>query len=549
MEQLKVLIIEAVKELFDVTADVTLTRPDEQFGDFSSNVALQLAKQVGQNPREIAERLAAYLRSDVIEKAEVAGPGFINLTLSDRALVSEVLSFSERNRPLMDFTIVIETNNPNPFKAMHIGHAFNAILADTIANLLDTAGARTHRVSYHGDVGLHVGKSMYALLRYIDGDPSKLDGVPEAERNSFMSRMYAEGSAAYKDDEAAKAEIDELAKQSFTREDPRYAAVYDTVMRWSFQEIDANVARLGSKPVERRFLESEAELRGVRVVRDHTPEVFQESDGALVFKGSEHGAFDNAFVSARGTGLYAARDLGLIQLKTEAYHPDKSYIVTAEEQRAYFKGVIAAAELCMPELAGVTVNIPHGTVRLTTGKMSSRDGEVVEIGWLFDAIAEAITARGGTPDDALIAGALRYEFLRVRVGSDVIFDVNEAVSIQGNSGPYLQYAHARARSILKKTDYDGPFNVDHLPFLTDERLLLRRIGEYAEVLERAGAEQLPHHICTYLFELAQKFNSFYEHNRVIGDPREPQRLFLVAHYAEVLKHGLGVLGIHAPDRM
>ncbi len=551
MRQIRDLVQATVRDLYGQDVAIQLTRPDEQFGDYATNVALQLAGKLADppagGPREIAQAITGRLQHELIAKAEVAGPGFINITVSDEALAAQL--DAQVSQPYAGQTMVIETNNPNPFKAMHIGHAFNAIVADTIANLIESGGAHTYRVSYHGDVGLHVGKSMYSLLAYVDGDPARLQQVPAAERNSFMSRMYAEGSKAYKEDEQAKARIDELAKMSFTREDRVYAEVYEICKAWSFEQIDEIVARLGNKPVERRFLESEADARGVPIVRANVPEVFQESDGALIFKGSEHGSFDNVFVSNRGLGLYGARDLGLMQLKNEQYHPDKSFIVTGGEQAMYFKGVLAAAGLAMPELKDKTVNIPTGLVKLTTGKMSSRTGEVVEISWLFDQIADAVTARGGEPTDPMIAAVLRYEFLRVRIGGDVIFDINEAVSITGNSGPYLQYAHARARSILRKAPAGQNTAGKDLNLEADERSLARKIGEYAEVAELATIELMPHHICNYLYELAQKFNSFYEHNRVIDDPRQDIRLYLVQKYADTLRRGLTLLGIHAPEQM
>ncbi|CAN5415735.1 arginine--tRNA ligase [soil metagenome] len=547
MEEIAQAIGTIVKKLFGVTAEIVLTRPEEQFGDFATNIALQLAQKLGRKPREVAEEIATELKHESITKTEVAGPGFINITLSPEALLT--LVSAQPPQIMHGKTVVIETNNPNPFKAMHIGHAFNAILGDSIANLIEMGGASTYRVSYHGDVGLHVGKSMYSLLRFVKGDAGKLHAVKPEERNSFMSKMYAEGSAAYKDDENVHKEIDELAKQSFTREDKVYAEVYELCKNWSFEQIDSIVARLGNKPVIEKFLESDAELRGIKIVKDNVPEVFQESDGALVFKGSNYGSFDNAFVSSKGTGLYAARDLGLMQLKNEQYHPDQSYIVTAEEQRAYFVGVIAAAEQALPELKGVTVNISTGTVKLTTGKMSSRDGDVIEISWLFDQIGEAIKARGGEPDDPIIAGALRYQFLHVRIGGDVVFDVGDAVSLQGNSGPYLQYAHARARSILRKSGKEAQSLGLGVKFELGERTLVRKLGMYAETVRQATEELMPHIVCTYLYELAQEFNRFYEGNQVIGDIRETLRLSLVSRYADTLKEGLSLLGIHAPDSM
>lgn len=538
-------ISQIISELFSVDVPAVLTRPDEQFGDYATNAALQLAKSLGKNPREVAEQIAEKLR-ETGEYADVtiAGPGFINIRLSDEALFAMMNRESLSTRT--DETVVIETNNPNPFKAMHIGHAFNAVLGDTIANLLAASDARVYRVSYHGDVGLHVGKSMYSLLKYAEGDLSKIEAIPENERNSFMSKMYAEGSKAYKEDEAAKAEINDLAQQSFDPKTPLYIQIYDLCKKWSFEQIDSTVARLGNQPTVYRFLESDADARGVEVVKKNVPKVFQESDGALVFKGSEHGAFDNAFVASNGRGLYAARDLGLMLLKNEQFHPDRSYIVTAEEQRDYFKGVIAAAELVWPEKKGVTVNISTGTVKLSTGKMSSRDGDVIEISWLFDEFAKAIKERGGQPSDDIVAGALRYQFLKVKIGSDVIFDVGEAVSITGNTGSYLQYAHARARSILTKSSQPGSVPEQLQPA---ERRLLRKMSEHQEVIKKASTDLMPHYITTYLYELAQEFNSFYEHNRVIGDTREAERLWLVERYADVLRDGLNLLGIVAPDKM
>lgn len=539
-------IIEAVHTLFGVDVTPVLTRPEPKFGDLATNVALQLAKQVGKNPCEIAEAIAEKLReSGDFAEVSVAGPGFINVRLSDEALLQLVTSEPDAIRAGQ--TVVIETNNPNPFKPMHIGHAYNAILADTMANLLAESGADVKRVSYHGDIGAHVGKSMWALLKYCDGDVAKLEAIAPEERNAFMGKMYAEGARAAKEDDAALVEIDELAKQSFTREDPLYAAIYDTVFDWSFQQIDATVRRLGNKPIEHRYLESQADTRGVETVKANVPNVFTESDGALIFEGSKHGSFDNVFVGANGRGLYGARDIGLIQLKAEDY-PDMSecIVVTGGEQGAYFRGVIAAAELALPELRGKLKNYPTGLVKLSTGKMSSRTGDVVTIGWLFDEFGKAIVARGGVADDEIIAGALRYQFLKVKTGNDVIFDINEAVSLTGNTGSYLQYAHARARSILAKSTSE----IVPLDALRDEDYLLaRKLSEYHEVIDAATGELAPHHICNYLFELAQEFNRYYEKNRVIGDEREAHRLGLVARYADTLKSGLAVLGIVAPEKM
>lgn len=533
-------------DLFNVDATIQIDRPDVKFGDIATNGAMQLAGKLHRNPRDIATELAEKLQEyDEFSEVSVAGPGFINLRLADSVLLRLL-----RDKPSADEygkTVVIETNNPNPFKPMHIGHAYNAIVADTLANLHAVGGATVHRVSYHGDIGTHVGKSMWALLRYCDGDAAKLDQIPVADRNAFMGKMYADGARAASESEAVKKQIDQLAAESYTRTDQLYATIYDTCFQWSFDQITATVARLGNVPIERRYLESQADPIGVQTVRDNVPAVFQESNGAIVFEGSKYGAFDNVFIGSNGHGLYAARDLGLIQLKARDYPDmDTCVVVTANEQQAYFRGVIAATERALPTLKGKLTNISTGVVKLTTGKMSSRTGDVITIDWLFDEFGKAIVTRGGEPTDEIIAGALRYQFLKVKIGGDVVFDINEAVSLTGNTGSYLQYAHARARTILSKSQQKlvFPTNVNE-----EDRALVLKMGEYAEVTTTAEHTGEPHHICTYLFALAQEFNRYYEKNQVIGSTDEAHRLAVVALYADILKAGLTVLGISAPDHL
>lgn len=548
MHDISAAIAASILELYDTDVEVELTRPEPQFGDFATNVAMKLAPRLSRPPREVAEKIAEALHSDVmIQRAEVAGPGFINLTITDEVL-ADSLAVRPVTSELRGQVIVIETNNPNPFKDLHIGHAYNCIIPDTLANLLEVGGAQVHRVSYHGDVGLHVGRSMWAILRWCGGDIAKLESVPEEQRPQFMSARYIEGSAAYRDDPAAHDEIEQLAKQSFAPEG-EFLTVYEICKRWSFDYIDATVARIGSKPVEKRYLESQADAAGVAVVREHIGEVFTESDGAIVFAGEAFGLHTRVFIASRGTSLYEARDLGLMQLKQRDFHPARSIIVTGGEQREYFRVIIKAAELALPELKGVTHNISTGTVKLSTGKMSSRTGEVLNIEWLFDQLSTALVQRGGQADDRdTVIGALRYTMLRSRIGSDVIFDINTALSLEGNSGPYLQYAYARARSIIRKS-LQTPTQPSSIVFDERERLLALKLSAYSDVLEAAIRELLPHQICTYLYELAQEFNRFYEHSRIVGDEREPLRLWLADQYAAVLGHGLTTLGIPAPERL
>lgn len=556
MTYLSELLTTACEELFNLTVEPVLTRPDEQFGDYATNVALQLAGKVEKSPRDIAEQLKKYIESNndgSISNVEVAGPGFLNITLSDEILQKVVQDILEHdsyghNELLKGQKIVIETNNPNPFKDLHIGHAYNIIVANAVANVLEAGGAEVHRVSYHGDVGLHVGKSMWAILKHIGNDPVKLADVAEVERPSFMSKMYAEGSTAYKDDETAKAEIDALAKQSFTLDDPVCAQVFETCKTWSFEYFDRLFERLRSKPVEKRYLERDTDTLGKQLVMDNVGPVFTESDGAIIYEGERDGLHTRVFINSSGNTLYEARDLGLAVLKDEDFHMDRSLVITGNEQGEYFKVVYAALANFMPELAEKCGSIATGIVKLTTGKMSSRTGDVINIEWVFDAVEQAMKEKGyeSHAAEANQFAAIAYLFLKARIGGDIVFDPKESVSLEGNTGPYLQYAHARARSILAKAEMKAAGEV---LLQADERSLVRKLSMYPEVVTSAVNDLMPHHICTYLYELSQTFNRFYEKNRVIGDEREALRLQLVNAYATTLKQGLELLNIPAPDKM
>jgi arginyl-tRNA synthetase len=234
--------------------------------------------------------------------------------------------------------------------------------------------------------------------------------------------------------------------------------------------------------------------------------------------------------------------------KWQDYHFNKSVIITGSEQAQYMSVVLKAIEQFAPELATATVHLTHGLVKLQGGvKMSSRKGNILRAVDVLDAATEASKTATGHDDEQAVLGAVKYAFLKQRIGADIIYDPAESVSLEGNSGPYLQYAHARARSILRKAgtqDGGAPTEFDAV-----ERSLARKVSEYPEVIDTAIADLMPHHICTYLYELAQTFNRFYEHATVVGDPREQTRLALVQYYADVLQHGLSLLGIAAPEKM
>jgi arginyl-tRNA synthetase len=213
------------------------------------------------------------------------------------------------------------------------------------------------------------------------------------------------------------------------------------------------------------------------------------------------------------------------------------------------KVVLAALAQFYPEVVERSKHLTHGMVKLPGGvKMSSRKGNILRANDILDAAKEASKKQSRQENDGTVLAAVKYAFLKNRIGGDIVYDPEESVALEGNSGPYLQYAHARARSILAKAGAVAA-DLDGVEFDKNERSLARKISEYSEAVEKATSELMPHHVCTYLYELAQTFNRFYEKSRVIGDERQTVRLGLVEHYADTLKDGLSLLSISAPNKM
>lgn len=546
-------ISQIINDLFGVEAQVVLTRPDEQFGDYATNVALQLAKPLGKNPREIASQIAQKLHETGDYAAvDVAGPGFINIRLSDEELLS--LLDNKAAKTLDGKTIIVEYSDPNPFKPLHAGHLYTTLVGDAISRLVENAGAKTIRINYGGDVGLHVGKSMWAIVQHLGGEyPEKLTDIPEVDQATWLGARYVEGNSAYEDDEVAKQAIIETNKRVYKihADDDResaFAKIYWTTRRWSYEYFDVLYRQLEVKPFDRYIPESEVTPLGLTTVREELKKgVYSESDGAVVFEGEKFGLHTRVFINSEGLPTYEAKDVGLSLTKWRDYAFDESIIITATEQAQYMQVVIASIGEFAPDPAHRTRHLTHGTVNLQGGeKMSSRKGNIVSALDILESARQAAVATGRDTSESTVLAAVKYAFSKNRIGGDIAYDPVESIALEGNSGPYLQYAHARARSVLSKSSQPGR---QPMTLQSGERSLLRKLGEYQNAVAIATQELTPHHIAVYLYELAQAFNSFYEHNRVIGDHRQAERLWLVEQYTNTLRDGLELLGITAPDKM
>ncbi|MEK7602809.1 MAG: arginine--tRNA ligase [Patescibacteria group bacterium] len=559
MKQLKNAIESAVKDLFGVDTDPELVRSDEQFGDFSCNIAMQIAVQIKKPPHEIASKLAQKINNKTFQ-VDVAGPGFLNITLGDDLLWQ--MAYNKPSQTLAGQTIVAEYSDPNPFKPLHAGHLYTTFVGDAIANLVEVAGAKVFCVNFGGDVGPHVARTIWAIIQELGGEkPDKLANItqPNADaRAKKLGELYTSGNNAYEDNKTAKQEITELNKRIYqihadNDHDSPLAQIYWQSRQWSYDYFDDFYKKINTH-FDKYYPESLTAPIGLATVQEQLKNgIYEASDGAIVFRGEKYNLHTRVFINSDGLPTYEAKDVGLILSKWNDYHPDMSIIITANEITEYMKVVMKSIEQYAPDLVKGTRHITHGLVKLQGGvKMSSRKGNVLLANDIIEAADKEVSDKHNFQSESVkndvTFGSIRYSFVKSRIGGDIIYDPKESVSLEGNSGPYLQYAHARARSILSKSDFQGR-TLETMTVGDGERSLLRKIGEFSEVVDKAVVELKPHHICTYLYELAQIFNRFYEKNRVIGDKREVMRVLLVKSYVDVLENGLKILNIPTPEKL
>jgi arginyl-tRNA synthetase len=523
-------------------------RPTEAaHGDYTTNAALAAAKKLGTDPRSLADSLARHLADALgtsVSHASVASPGFVNITLAREAVAFAIAEAAAQGEAWgkgaleKGEKVLVEYTDPNPFKEMHIGHLMSNVIGEAIARLTESEGATVIRANYQGDVGPHVAKALWGLREAGISEPATAKEIGDA---------YAAGSKAYEDDPEAKAEIDALNTAIYEGADPALMEEWRKGRDVSLEAFERIYRILGTK-FDYYFFESETAGSGMRIVEDGVAKgVFKESEGAIIYEGEKVGLHTLVFVTSRGTPTYEAKDIGLAFAKEERVATDRSIIVTAAEQIGHFKVVLAALAELAPTLAAKTTHVPHGFLRLTEGKMSSREGNVITAEGLIREIIAKASEKNADPliAEQVAIGAIKYMVLRQAPGSDIIFDPEKSLSLEGDSGPYLQYALVRAVKILSYESEDAGGSEEPVAPYAIERLILH----YPEVVARAARLLAPNLLVTYLTELAAAWNSFYASEQVLGSPEEAYKMRVTRSFANTMANGLTLLGISAPERM
>lgn len=561
----------ALHAALGVDADPVLrATSDAKHGDYQVNGVLPLAKREKKNPRELAELVAKELEKDgAFEKVEVAGPGFVNLRLSS-AWLAEQLAGSAVGTALEPVakaeTIIVDFSSPNIAKQMHVGHLRSTILGAAVVSLLRAVGHKVLGDNHLGDWGTQFGLLIVGMRRF--GTEEALEKTPIEE----LERVYKLATAAAKEDEATAAEARaELAK--LQSGDAANRALWQRFVDVTRKSLDAIYMRLGVT-FDLWLGESffDPMLPGTCNLLEEKGLARSDQGALCVFFGDVEGApeelkkLKEPFIVRKSDGayLYASTDVATALYRNETLKSCRNLYVVDARQGLHFKQVFALAKLL-----GLPQRFEHvsfGSVLGEDGKpLKTRDGKAITLASLLDEAESRAAARIreeglDVPEDELFAtaravgiGAVKWADLKQNRTSDYVFSWEKLISFKGNSGPYVQYAHARVTSLFRKGDLDRASYLSGLVTLvaSEERELAKRLAVFADVVHAAAETAQPHLLCDHLYELARVFSGFYEACPVLkaeGETRE-SRLRLAAATAEQLNQGLTLLGITAIERM
>ena len=533
------------------------TKPE--FGHFQTNLALRLAKSLGLPPRVIAERLVAALDvGDVCEPVSIAGPGFVNLTLLPETLaagVNEPVVFAPRGE-----RVVVDYSQPNVAKQMHVGHLRSTVIGDALCNVLQFVGYEVVRQNHVGDWGTQFGMMVeQVLFEGLEVETLDIEG---------LQQLYQRGRKHF-DADGNFVELSRARVVLLQSGDPQTLAIWRQMVEVSLVEFDRIYAQLGSSLTR-------ADVVGESAYNDRLQGIVDDLDalGLLTESGGAQCVFLPGFTGRDGLPLpvivqksdggfgYSATDIAAVRYRIDDLRASRIVYVVDHRQALHFQQIFALCRAAgwLPE-AVPAEHVAFGTVLGPDGKaFKTREGNTVRLASLLDGATtrarDLLDERDSLPreDRAAVAaavgiGAIKYADLSNDRINDYIFDLDRMVAMTGNTGPYLQYAHARLTRILSKsTETLGLVTV--LPEPAEQRLALLVAG-FGDVVEQVAETLQPHRLCTYLYEVAAALSAFYEACPVLSSEGEVRssRLALCAATRRVLQDGLGLLGISAPDAM
>ncbi len=561
----------------EIDQPIKLEKPSNpDFGDLSTNLAMLAYAKLSESfhsPKDLAQSLIDKIKihdqQKIIKELNIAGPGFINLTLADKYFLQSLENLTrEKTATFTDLgqgkSAIVEYSSPNIAKPFTVGHLRSTIIGDSIANLLEASGYKVFRDNHLGDWGTQFGKQIVAIKKYGDEEQIAKSSNPVKELVALYVKFHQEAESDLSLEDEAR-----LWFQKLEQGDEEALRLWQKCIDWSFKEFEQIYQQLGVS-----FTENNGRGYGESFFEPMLAPLIEELQAKGLAKTGEQGAilifYPNDELSPLmiakkdGSTLYATRDLATDKWRlenTRYQNADGSAPLVINEvgaeQAFYFKQLYRAEELLGWYSKGQRVHVKHGLYRFKEGKMSTRKGNVI---WLQEVLAKAKEkALAFTKDEAVAEAvgiaALKWNDLKRKSDLNINFDWEEILNLQGNSGPYMLYTYARATSVLRKNEEAGEASAANkqaaeLELEPLEKQLIALFEDFPEVVARASSEFAPHQLCNYLFELAQSFNSFYNKHQILKDLEKKElRLRIVEQSATILNQGLALLGIKTLAQM
>ncbi len=522
--------------------------PNPEMGDVASKIAFTM----GKNPKETAEELAKEIKpSGPITEVKAFGPFlnfFVDRDMFSKCVVETIISEGKNygKGEKKKEKVMVEFSQPNTHKAFHIGHIRGTALGFALANILEHYGYDVIKANYQGDTGAHVAKCLWCMQTFHAGEK------PPENKGKWLAGIYAEATQKINDNPEYEKDYKQVFHKLFFDKDPELIELWKKTRKWSLDEFVKIYSEMGIK-FDVNFFESDVEQKGVDYVKalEGKGKVF-EDDGALVIDlGEKLGVF--LLLRNDGTALYSTKDIILAKKKFDEYGVDTSIYITGAEQKHYFNQLFAALKELGFEKADKCVHIPYGLVILPEGKMKSREGKVIFYEDLAAKAKELVLKEieKKNPDledkeavaEAVGIGALKFWMLHTSNNKDIVFEWGKALDFNGETGPYVQYALVRCRSILEKSGKQPKAGI------VKAHDLLVMLSNFPDAVENAAKSHSPHLLAQYTYLLANELNKFYTTTKVIGSDNEEALLAVIKATEIVMANALHLLGIRAPEKM
>lgn len=584
---------EAIEKLFGQTspAPIKLQATNQEFAGSHTLVCFPFTKLSKKGPEETARMIGDYLvaSTQLVEKYNVV-KGFLNLELKDQVWIKLLADIYQTkaygSAPSNAEEVVVEYSSPNTNKPLHLGHLRNIFLGWSVAGILEACGYKVHRVQIINDRGIHICKSMAAWKKFGNGETPESSGI---KGDKLVGKYYVEFDKAYKKEIAELVEKglskEEAEKQApimleaadmlrkWEQKDAEVYALWEMMNQWVYKGFDATYKQM-RVDFEKLYYESDTYLLGKEEVLKGLAQgiFFQKEDGSIWVDLTADGLDQKVLLRSDGTSVYMTQDIGTAILRSRDFPAMRKMVYTVgNEQDYHFKVLFLILKKLGYTWADGCFHLSYGMVDLPSGKMKSREGTVVDADDLMAEMleeAEKQTRELGKIEDlneqqahelfdTIGMGALKYFLLKVDPRKRMLFDPNESIQLQGHTGPFIQYTHARIRALLRKADElkisiqtDAFKAIENL--LETEREVISLLNQYPAKVQEAGKEYSPAIIANYVYDLAKGYNRFYQEVPVFNEADQGRLQLRIAFskvVAQTISHAMGLLGINVPEKM